>query len=432
MGARRASLAPVGLSLALLAPAAGCDWRDFDHLQARTPVLAVGATASFQSNDFGRVILPLSSRTGNDPGARFLVSATATTDLAAVDLDDKGQAKTEMVTSPTLASAQPVTALAEVPGAGQVLLGAPTGAEGTVYLLKLGAQPDVSVFDVAQPLDDRFGLGVAAGALAGGAAPDFVVASGNALAVYPDGDANNRVPGDPGTCPFVVAPDLAPRDQLQRAVLVAPLMGAPAQSQIVVGTPTQSDVGSVSVFTVDPTSGAASCAFSYTGPGSEPRFGQALAIGDFNADQVPDLLVGSPPHAFWIAGPLSAASPVLPVALAPGSPELGAAVAAVDVDGQPGDEALVGDPDANVGSTMLAGDVQVATGPTLATKLPALHRQSPAGGDSFGVDAGSLPFCKSGCGTPAAVIEDLALVGSGSHAFTFFTVAGAGADPRKP
>jgi hypothetical protein len=428
MRARRA-LAPPTLALAAALFATACDWRDFDHLQSQTPVLAIAASTGFASDDFGRVVLPLSHRAGDAPGARFIVSATAGPRLAFIDLDEKGQASGQTFTSPAFDPTPPLTALAEVPGTNQVLLGAPTGATGTVYLMTLGAQTDVSIFD-AQPFTDRFGLGVAAGALAGGAAADFVVASGDSLTVYLDGDAQMRVPADPGTCPFVLSGGLSPRDQLRRPVLVAPLMGDPATSQIVVGTPTLNDQGSVSVFTVDATSGVATCAFSYTG--TDHRFGAALAIGDFNADHVPDLLVGAPAgHAFWIAGPLSATSPLLPVALTSGSAELGAAVAAVDVDGKAGDEALVGDEDASVGSTMLAGDVQVAAGSTLGTSLAPVHRQSPSGGDSFGLDVEALPFCASGCGTPSAVVRNLALIGSGSHAFTFFTLAAGGTDPRK-
>jgi hypothetical protein len=432
MRARRASIASLMLALAGLAPAGGCDWSDFDSLQKHTPVLAVGPAAPLGGDDFGRTILPLSSRAGGAAGARFIVSATAAPALAFVDLDDKGQAKASTFTSPTFDPLNALTALAEVPGTNQVLLGAPSGATGTVYLLTLGAQPDVALFD-AQPLADRFGLGVAAGQLAGGTAPEIVVASGTDITVYLDGDARMAVPAaaPPADCPLTMSSGLSPRDRLRRAVLVAPLMGDPNVRQIVIGTPTVNDQGAVSVFTVDATSGVASCAFTFRN--ADARFGHALAIGDFDGDHVPDLLIGSPPgHAFWIRGPLSSTSPVLPVALVSGSAELGSAVAAVDVDGHPGDEALVGDPDAAVGAAMQAGAVQLATGPMLSTTLPVLRRHSPGAADVFGIDVDALPFCKSGCGTAAAVVQNLALVGSASHAFTFFTLATGGTDPRKP
>jgi hypothetical protein len=433
MSARRASGASVGLALALagLASAAGCDWRDFDSLQSHTPVLAVGSAAPLGGNDFGRTILPLSKRAAGAAGARFIVSATAGPALAFVDLDEKGQAKASAFTSPTFDPLQPLTALAEVPGTNQVVLGAPAGATGTVYVLTLGAQPDVALFD-AQPLADRFGLGVAAGQLAAGTAPEIVVASGDSLTVYLDGDARMAVPAaaPPADCPLTMSAGLTPRDRLRRAVLVAPLMGNPDARQIVIGTPTVNDQGAVSVFTVDATSGVASCAFTYRN--ADARFGHALAIGDFDGDHVPDLLIGSPPgHAFWIQGPLSSTSPVLPVALVAGSAELGSAVAAVDVDGHPGDEALVGDPDAAAGSAMQAGAVQLATGPMLATMLPVVRRHAPAAADVFGIDVAALPFCKSACGTPSPVVQNIALVGSASHAFTFFTLASGGTDPRK-
>jgi len=430
VSARRALAA----ALLALAPAAlagsGCDWRDFDSIQSRTPVLAVGAPSHFDSNDFGRTLLPIATLPAGASGARFVVSSEQQTAVAIVDLDAKGQSKSQDIGSPIFNVGEPLTALAEVPGTGQVLLGGQdTSGSGTVYLMTLGSMPEVTLFD-AQPNEDRFGLGVAAGALAGGAAPDFVVLSSDSLWVYLDGDATMRVPSAPpgADCPLLFSAGFSPRDRLRRAVLVAPLTGDPASQQIVVGSPQMDSQGAVSVFTVA-ADGTATCAFTNRGP--DARFGHALATGDFDGDGALDLLVGSPPmHAFWIRGPLTPTSAILPVTLPAGSSELGSTVAAVNVDGKPGDEALVGNPDATVAGGTLAGEVHVVTGAALDKELQVVRRLQPSGDDALGIQLAALPFCRSGCGTAAAAVQSIALVGSNTRAFTYYDLGLGAADPR--
>jgi len=431
-GVRARSLALAGV--AALA-AGGCDWRDFDTIEAQAPVRSISAPSHFGADDFGRTLLPLSGLPAGATGSRFVVSGAATSAIALIDIDAKGATSGVNVTSPNFVADQPITSLAEVPGTNQVLLGAPPSgvASGTVYVMTLGQTSDVAVLD-SPGLSDRFGLGVAAGTLAGTAAPDFVVASGSDLTVYVDGlppGVSATMPGP--DCPMLISTSLASRDRVRRAVLVDSLLGD-ATSQIVVGTPAFNDAGAVSVFTVDP-SGVATCAFTYRK--TDARFGHALATGDFDGDGHRDLLIGSPPaasgsvgHAFWIRGPLTPTSAILPVTLAPGGSELGASVAAGNLDGKPGDEAIIGDQDAVVGGATRAGEVRLVGGTMLDQELPLLRRHDAAANDAFGIDVGALRFCRAGCGTATADVKSLVLAGSSSRATVYFQLAPGDADPR--
>jgi hypothetical protein len=431
-----AALAAVSLG------AGGCDWRDFDDLKAHTPVLSVGPPGEFPKGDFGRYVLPLSGPPAGLKGGSFLVSAASTGCVSPVDVDVTGRASARSVCSAVFGTENvvfPNTAMAQVPGTRQVLLGAPQ-AEGTgaVYVIDLAKDNQVTRFD--SPADgDRHGLGVGAGTLAGGAAPDFVVASESQLTVYVDGDATKAVPAPDAsaTCPLEIPTgSLVMARRLNRAVIVAPLTGGTA-SQIVVGTPAASPgMGAVSVFDVDPATGEATCAFAFRG--AEERFGHALATGDFDGDGTLDLLVGAPPgKAYWIKGPLAMGAPLLPVALAGAGSDLGSSVGAANVDGKPGDEALVGDPAATVNGQAGAGEVRIvastmpSAGMTLDRELPVLRRHEPAANDAFGAQVRALPFCTAGCGTAAATTRPLVVVGAQAHSYVYFLLLPGDEDPRE-
>jgi len=432
----RASI--VGLVAVTLSTSA-CDWRDFDGIKAHTPVLSTGAPASYgATNDFGRQVLPLSTPGATGTGGRYVGAAGGAAAVGVIGIDAHGNATGQSVSATVFETGAvngetfPITSLAEVPGTNQVLLGAPlAGDPGSVYVMTLDASTEVTLLD--PPVGAAsFGLGVAAGQLAGTTAPDFVVATEDDLAVYVDGDPSKIGFATAGACPLALGADVAVGDRSNRAVLVASLAGS-GLSEIVVGTVgSPGNPGAVSVFTVDAATGAATCAFAYTNAAS--LFGRALATGDFDGDGELDLLIGAPPTgAFWIKGPLTAASVVLPVTLTgAGGGQLGASVAALDVDGQPGDEAIVGDPAATVGGDLLAGEVRIVGGATLATELPTLRNHDPGGGDAFGAALGAMPFCSSGCGTPSAVTRKLLLVGSQAHVFTYFVLESGVGDPRKP
>jgi hypothetical protein len=441
MRARRSSMWLGATAWAALA-AAGCDWREFDDLKAAVPVLEVGTPEGFTvDGDFGRFVLPLSTPAAGATGGRYLVSAASTACIGVVDVDGTGQATSRSLADMdfgTIDPIFPITSMAEIPGTNKVLLGAPLAqGPGTVYVMTLGETLDATVFDAPDD-EDHFGLGVAAGALGGADDPDYVVVSQSQLAVYADGDVTKKIiaPAALDDCPLEIPTSLQMRQRLNRAVLVEALEG-PGTPQIVVGTPTQGDMGSVSVFKVDPATGAPSCDFALRG--AEARFGSALAVGDFNADGTADLLIGAPPgKAYWVAGPITKDSPLLPVKLGPGGADLGSAVGAANFDGKPGDEALVGDPEAKVGEALAAGEVRIVTGSApaggmaLDHELHVLRRHDPSSSDAFGLQARALPFCTAGCGTASAKVQDLMLVGAQARTYLYFMLLPGDKDPRKP
>ena len=204
-------------------------------------------------------------------------------------------------------------------------------------------------------------------------------------------------------------------------------------AQIAVGTPVLSGGavgGTVTFFTV--TAATVDCPQILAAPSaSDSQFGEALAIGDFDNDGIPDLLVGAPPNrAYLYKGPIAAsAAPTATITDPSSGGAFGAALVALNLDGKPGDEALIADPDATVAGLAQAGNVLIYSGPTLATELSTiLADHDPSGGEVYGSAVATLPFCTT-MPCPAAPPR-LPLVGSASQVFTYFTLGLGPADPR--
>ncbi len=432
----------IALVAALLA--SGCDWRDFDNIKATTPVARVGSPSGYAASDsWGAILAAASPPADGSAAARFVSSAADTPAVGIISFDDAGHATGHNVASGGLdlldaTLAQAVTAMADVPGADQVLLGAPSPSKGKLLLLSLDDPYDVTEF--FSSVEPQFGVGVAAGQLGGGAAPDFVVLSGNALHVFVDGltTANDVYYTDSGAsdpCPLLFSIDLLRRHRRNRAVAIGNFTGAGLQ--VAVGTPSTSmqTPGVVSIFNIDTVAGRATCALKLTG--SEARFGQALAAGDFDGGST-DLLVGAPPNrAYLFRGPVTTAATAMLMPSVTGA-NFGGAVAAIDLDGDNLDEALIGDGDATVGSATLAGNVTIFKGPALATRVmptPAvslLTDRAPKDSDGYGSALTALRFCPSGASggadAGAGTCSKLPLVGSFTTTFTYFTLGKS--DPR--
>ncbi len=338
--------------------------------------------------------------------------------------------------------------MAEVPGERRVVMGAPYAAGGDALIMELDKPKGDVLYPTtsfAQVADPYFGVGVGAANIGGGAAPEIVVLSSSAVHVYVDGLATNHLTGiSTGTadpCPIDFSSNLPDRDRVNRAVIVAPLLAS--GTQIAVGTPTVSGAGHVSIFDVDVTTGVFTCSATLTE--TEARFGRAMALVDIDGDGTPDhLLIGAPPaHAYLYTLPLSAGQTPSAMAAPTAAGDFGAAVAAFNIDKNPGDEMFVGDPDAAVGGTMTAGQVTVYTGPTMIMLPPKttfpnpLAEHAPGSGHGYGSGIAGMTFCPANVVSPAvdggaagagttdggvASCRPLPIIGALSRVFAYFTL----------
>lgn len=423
--------AVVGLSLAgaLAVAAAGCDWREFDDLKKNTLVASISPPSGYEvTDDFGRIIVALAPPADGSAAARFVTTATRQTSIAVMTLDAAGQVSGTAVEGQQLISLgnDPVRALAAVPGNQQVLLGAPIEDLGDVMLMSLTPPYTVTSFQkIGEP---EYGAGLAAGNIGGGPAPEFVVTSSTKVHVYVDGQAAlHQEQVSTTACPIDFSISLAEDVRRNRAVMVAPLLAS--GTQIAVGSPAISGGGRVSIFDFDATTMTFTCALSLTQ--AESRFGQSMALGDFDADGKADLLVGAPPNKVYMyRWPVTATATATITSRGTAGVAFGASVAAFNLDGSPGDEALVGNPDADVGGASGAGNVQIFTGPMLAGQLPSsvpstLTAFEVKAGAAYGSAVAGLQFCP---GAAPSTCVNLALAGASSRALAYFTIGHP--DPR--
>jgi len=427
--------------LAAAVTATGCDWRTFDDLAKKTPVLAIGAPAGYPAgDDFGPILLPLAAPTDGSAAGRFIATGVNRTAVGVMYFDAAGGVRGDGVSNDALTTlAQgPASAIAEIPGEDLVLLGAPYGSQGEV--LTMSVKPPYTTMMFQNVVEGLFGVGVGAGNIGGGAAAERVIVSASTVHVYTDGvaTAEHTYPslGATDPCPIDFSSTLPTRDQANRAVLIAPFTGT--AMQIAVGTPSVSGPGHVAIFDFDASTGAITCAVALTA--TDAHFGRSMTLVDLEGgDGMKDhLLVGAPPmHAYLYKLPITnGQTPAAMVAAdATGGGQFGFSVAAFDLDGKAGDEMFVGDPDASVNGTATAGQVTIYTGLTM-TKLTAtatvpnpLAMHEPKAGNGYGSGIAGMPFCPGiGADGGVAACTVLPLVGSTSKAYAYFTLKKP--DPR--
>jgi hypothetical protein len=426
--------------------AGGCDWRSFDDLRKTTPVAAISAPSDYPAKDqFGSILLAVPPPKDGSAAGRFVALGMTAAAVGVISIDASGAQRGVGVTGSAIDLLQggPINSLAEVPGERKVVLGAPYGSFGDALMMELDKPSGDVLYPTStfapQVTDSEFGIGVAAGNIGGGAAPEIVVLSSSRVHVYVDEQTTSHLVTDPATatdpCPLTFSTNLLDRDRVNRAAIVAPLL-AGGGVQIAVGSPVVSGSGAVSIFDVDFTGGKVNCSLALTGP--DARFGRAMTLVDVDGNGSPDhLLVGAPPlHAYLYTLPLSSGQAPSAMAMETAAGDFGAAVAAFNIDKNPGDEMFVGNPDAAVGGTANAGHVTVYTGPTMAT-LPStafpnpLAEHDPGSGHAYGSAIVGMTFCPANVLSPAdggaagagvAPCAPLPIIGSLSKVFAYFTL----------
>src|SRR5262249_45155062 len=149
----------------------------------------------------------------------------------------------------------------------------------------------------------QLGAGVAAGALTGSIAPDLAAISTSTLHVFVGGaPAVDLTPSlaDVAACPITLGHVPNP-ERSHRALVIGSLRAS--GPVVAIGVPGAAAAGSVVFYAASAT--AVTCAGVLAAPALaggtiNTGFGEALAIGDFDGDGLPDLLVGAPPNAVYL------------------------------------------------------------------------------------------------------------------------------------
>ncbi|MES1207044.1 MAG: integrin alpha [Pseudomonadota bacterium] len=431
-----------------------CNWMTFADDAAKAPVRSIASPDSFKSGDFGQLLVPLSNGLGKS--AAFIATSINDSNILVVTVDAAGSVTSLPVPKTALDDTRdsPVTSIAEVPDSNpmRIIFGTPelTGTGfGRVYTYLLTPALDGAANPIVLPgfLPEEPGMGraLAVGRLGGAEnVPDYVVAADDRMGIAVDvangapvaANGTTTVGGAAG-CDVVDDPAQEARYKVRRPLLTARLWDDPPGTkvqQVILGATHAASPGKLSFFSVTGAATAPSLncltSVSAPAPGMKAQFGRALAVGDFNNDMVKDLLVGAPgQEAYVFIGPFPAGGVPTPILISnPGGGDIdfGFAVTALNVDGIPGDEALIADPRATVGGQEKAGRVlafawDAASRTMKLTKTYSDH--APESNAGFGTTVNALNFCTdvvAGAPCAAAASTRLLLIGASNEVFLYF------------
>jgi hypothetical protein len=432
--------------MGLTVVASACDWRTFADDANKAPVRSINAPDSFKSKDFGASLLPLSD--GQGKAAAFVATSINDTHMVIVSVDQGGGISSATVPATALTDTDDseVTSLVEATDTTplRLLLATPKLANGSgrIYSYVLSPALDGTATTLPVPsvplVESGLGRGLAVGRLAGvESKPDIVIASDDKLVVWVDEGVNGVTANTTGMgCDVAFDVTQEPRYLVRRPLLTARLWNDPAGAavqQLVSGSTFSAAPGKVSFFSVttDGTTFSLNCLGAATAPAPRMsrRFGKSLVTGDFDNNGVSDLLVGAPgQEAFVYLNLPSLPVGTLPAPIGisdPSGVEFGFGVAVLNIDGQPGDEALIADPGATVDGHDHAGRVAAYAfdHATMTMKLSRMYADhNPETNANFGSTVNALKFCTaiSSSSCPEASTSHVLMIGAGNEVFLYY------------
>jgi FG-GAP repeat len=434
------------LALGLAAAAPACNWTTFADDANKAPVRSISPPDSFKSKDFGASLFPLSD--GQGKAAAFVATSINDRHMVVMSVESGGGISTATVPATALTDTDEseITSVVEATDTAPVrlLLATPklTNGSGRIYSYLLSPALDGSATTLSIPslplLESGLGRGLAVGHLAGiEGKPDIVIASDDKLVVWVDEAMTGVTANVTGTgCDVAFDVTQEPRYLVRRPLLTARLWNDPPGAmvqQVVSGSTFSGAPGKVSFFSVttDGTTFSLNCLAAATAPPPKMsrRFGKSLVTGDFDNNNVADLLVGAPGQEAFVylnIGSLPTGTLPAPIPISDSSGvDFGFGVAALNIDDQAGDEALIADPGATVDGHDHAGRVVAYAfdSATMTMKLSRVYADHhPETNANFGSTVNALKFCTatSSSGCPEASTSRVLLIGASNEVFLYY------------